>query len=101
MKGTDWKKKFEEYHKNNPHIYDEFEKLALHAATRRTNFSVHNIFGKMRWDSAIRGDDGFKINENYCPYYGRMFEEKNPQHKGFFRKKKILPSEFTIDDYNS
>ncbi len=88
-----WAEKFKVYHRKNPHIYEAFEKLSLQVSKTRSNFAVRNIFGKLRWDSAIRGDDNFKINENYSAYYGRLFEHRNPHLNGFFRKKNILPTD--------
>lgn len=96
----EWVNKFKAYHQDNPHIYAAFEKLSLEAAkTGRNKFAVRNIFGKMRWDMAISGNDEYKINENYSAYYGRLFEEKNPKYSGFFRKKNILPDNFSLLAY--
>jgi len=96
----EWAAKFKTYHKNNPHIYDAFESITLDLIKLgRTQFAVRNILGKMRWDMAISGDDEYKINENYSAYYGRLFEEKHPLHEGFFRKKNILPDDFSLLDY--
>jgi hypothetical protein len=96
----EWAKKFKTYHIDNPHIYKAFEDIALQvAATGRVKFAVRNIFAKMRWDMAISGNDEYKINENYSAYYGRLFEEKNPKYVGFFRKKNILPDDFSLLSY--
>jgi len=92
--------KFKKYHTENPHIYEAFEKLTLEIISAgRRNFEVRGIIGKLRWDSAIRGNDEFKVNENYATYYGRLFEDLHPQHVGFFRKKNILPDDFCLLDF--
>jgi len=96
----EWATNFKTYHKNNPHIYDTFESITLELiGLGRTQFAVRNILGKMRWDMAISGNDEYKINENYSAYYGRLFEEKHPSYEGFFRKKSILPDDFSLLDY--
>lgn len=97
-------KQFKIYHAKNPHIYEAFKKLALEATTRKEHFSCRGIFHKLRWDSMIAGEDwvkqdGYRILNAMSPYYGRMFEKEFPRHKGFFHKKKILPSDFTVEDY--
>jgi len=100
----DMQKKFAVYHAANPHIYEAFKKLALEATKRKDRFSARGIFHKLRWDSMISGEDwkdgkGYKILNGSSPYYARMFEAEFPRHKGFFTKKKILPSDFTVEDY--
>jgi len=97
-------KKFKKYHAENPHIYEAFKKLALEAIRTKRHFSCRGIFHKLRWDSMISGEkwgekSGYKILNDTSPYYGRMFEKEFPQYKGFFHKKKILPSDYTVDDY--
>lgn len=86
--------KFKKYHKENPHIYEAFKKLALEAVQRRVKFSARAICAVIRWETPISGTGNYKINDHCSPYYARMFEEEFPQHKGFFDKRKILPEEF-------
>ncbi len=81
--------KFKKYHAENPHVWDMFEKLTLKATTMMNHYSANAIFEVVRWETAIGGNDQFKMNNNYRAYYVRMFEEKYPQHFGFFRKRKI------------
>jgi hypothetical protein len=33
--------------------------------------------------------DGFKVNNNYTPYYARLYEAEHPELKGFFAKRKV------------
>lgn len=80
---------FVEYHRDNPEIYDEFERLTLKAiAAGRKNYGANGIVELIRWNTTvIAKNDKFKINNNYAPHYARLFEERNPQHEGFFRKR--------------
>jgi hypothetical protein len=80
---------FVEYHRDNPEIYVEFERLTLKAiAAGRKNYGANGIVELIRWNTTvIARNDKFKINNNYAPHYARMFEERNPQHEGFFRKR--------------
>lgn len=80
--------RFEKYHRENPHVYAMFKKFALQSASRRSRFSARAVFHRMRWQSMIEGNDEFKINNNYSPYYARLFEQEYPDLAGFFEKRK-------------
>jgi hypothetical protein len=92
-------KEFEIYHAKNPHIYEAFERIALEMANRKERFSCRAIFHILRWETIISGTGHFKIQDHVSPYYGRLFEKRHPRHTGFFKKIKIIPSDYTIDDY--
>lgn len=95
-------KKFQIYHAKNPHLYKAFMKLALEMAKRKEKFSCRAIFHILRWETIILGTGPFKVWDHASPYYGRMFEKEFPQYKGFFRKKKILASDYNSEeDYNA
>lgn len=82
--------KFQAYHKDNPHIFSNFERYTfelIHAGRKRIGSQM--IIERMRWDSAIAGDDGFKINNNYAAYYARLFEAKHPRFKGLFTRRAL------------
>lgn len=83
---------FLKYHRENPQIYVMFEKFSLQViASGRKNFGVGAIAERMRWYSAIETvGDCYKINNNYRAFYARLFEEQNPQHIGFFRKRRSV-----------
>ena len=82
--------KFQEYNVTNPHIYKEFERLALQMVGYRSNFSSKAVIEKMRWDSAIAQDGtDYKLSSWITPYLTRKFEEDHPEHEGFFRKARL------------
>jgi hypothetical protein len=80
---------FENYHLNNPKMYDVFERFTFEAIkSGRKYFGSQSILERVRWFTAIESrDDIFKVNNNYAAFYSRMFEEKHPEWKGFFRKR--------------
>lgn len=92
-------KEFLIYHAENPHIYKAFEKIALEAAKLKQRFSCRAIFHILRWETRHSGTGHFKIQDHVSPYYGRLFEQTYPQYQGFFQKTKIIPSDYTVDDY--
>ena len=45
---------------------------------------------RIRWHTQVETNDlSFKINNNHAPYYARHFMEQNPEHKGFFRTRRV------------
>lgn len=90
-------KQFCEYDEKNPHIWKEFEKIALLTIKKGfEHYSARDIFPVIRWHRGPKGllEDGFKVNNNYSPFYARKFHRMYPQHDGFFRNRK---SKYDID----
>ncbi len=76
---------FKIYHAENPHIYQAFSAYAMQLiAAGVTNLSAYLIYERMRWETLVGGNDGFKLNNNYRPYYARLFMQDNPQYEGYF-----------------
>ena len=79
---------FRQFHADYSAIYDLFCKYTLQAIKAgQKNYSARAIFHRIRWFTQIetRMDHKFKINNNYSPYYARMFARDYPAHKDFFR----------------
>lgn len=83
------KEEMQQYHDDNPHIYEAFERFTFEVINAgRKYYSARTIVERMRWHSQIEAkNDTFKLNDHQVPFYSRLFEEKNPQHKGFFHKR--------------
>lgn len=80
--------KFCRYHQENPQVYVEFEKFAFKTIARGfKNYSAKGIFELIRWHTGVTAKDKYKVNNNYTPFYARMFEKNHPDHKDFFRKR--------------
>jgi hypothetical protein len=80
--------KFERYHAENPEIWEEFKKLCfdLIRAGRR-HYSADGILHAIRFNTAIRGSEMRKIDNNYSSMYSRMFTANYPEHTGFFEQR--------------
>jgi len=77
---NDLAKAFDEYHKRNPNIWKFFEQFANELVMSNVKtLSAKRIFERMRWESDIRGDDGFKLNNNYHAFYARMYAKFHPE----------------------
>jgi len=81
--------KWTKYHKENPQVWEKFKEFTLRTIEKGfTHYGSKGIFELIRWHTGTTGNDGFKVNNNYTPFYVRLFERTYPQHKGFFRKRK-------------
>jgi len=89
MTYLDKKKKWWNYHKDNPHVYKYFSQYtheAINSGAKKC--SPWLIVGRIRWETAITTTDtDFKISNDYIAFYSRLFMHENPQHKGFFKTK--------------
>jgi hypothetical protein len=84
---TKWEAKFQQFHADNPHIYELVKKYTFEViATGRQRFSMLSIFERIRWHTNVE-TTGFsvKLPQNTLPYYSRMFMRDFPEHDGFFR----------------
>lgn len=85
------KSKAQTYHEDNPHIYKAFEMLTFKAISKGfKHYGTSGIFELIRWHTGVTGTGKYKIANDYKPCYGRLFEKKNPEHEGFFRKKMAM-----------
>ena len=83
-------KSFKEYHKEHPEIWEALKDTTFKAIRRGfKNDSSKTIFELIRWYRwGEPKEDGFKINNNYTADYARLFTERFPQYKDFFRTRK-------------
>lgn len=81
-------RKFEEYHRLNPHIYDKVKEYSLQVhATGRQHFGIRQIWERLRWYVMIESNDPnsvFRLCNNYTPFYARKLMADVPELKGFF-----------------
>jgi hypothetical protein len=78
MKKT--RKDFERYHSENTKVYQLFCYFA--DKVRKAGFkkySAEAIFNQIRWYTDVETQDaeGFKINNDYKPYYSRKYMEEH------------------------
>ena len=80
--------KFEKYHSANPEIWNMFKELTFQLIKAgRKHYSADGILHAIRWNTALRGSDERKINNNYSSMYSRMFTSNYPEHKEFFEQR--------------
>lgn len=78
---------FEEFHKNNPEVYEELVRLARQMKARgHKRIGIKMLWEVLRWERAMKTTDQteWKLNNNYTSRYARLIMEKEPDLKGFF-----------------
>lgn len=86
MKDRKWtRENFEVFHRENPEIYELFEKFALQAAKVRTRFAARAVFQRIRWETVIDpACPDYKLDDGWCSHYARLFMREHPELEGFF-----------------
>ncbi len=93
------RERFDDYHKNNPEVYDLFRRYTLQAIqSGYKHFGSQMIIEKIRWQTAIvKGDHDFKINNDFAAFYSRMFTMEYPSYSDYFRTRKSVADELLTD----
>ena len=80
-----------QYHTDNPQIYDKFEEFTFQVIGSGRKYSgAKMIFERLRYYSTVEAKGQFKLNNDMTAYYSRLFEDRNPNHAGFFRKRRSV-----------
>jgi hypothetical protein len=81
-------KTFVKYHEANPQIYNEFQKIAFEFINRGyKRIGAKMVCEIIRYQSMIKGDGTYKVNNNFTADYARKFEKDFPQYVGIFTKR--------------
>jgi hypothetical protein len=83
---------FEEYHRLNPQVYQQFKRFAMELwAAGRRKMSAGLIFERIRWESAIKTIDpeGYKLNDRWEPRYARLLVAECPEFKDAFAFRRL------------
>jgi hypothetical protein len=77
---------FERFHAQHPEVYVLFDRYAKQAIARGyKRFSSDAILHRIRWQAAIEAKvKPYKINNDYTPYYARLWMKQNPGWEDFF-----------------
>lgn len=80
---------FEEFHSQNPQVYEAFKRFAREAKGKVARYSSDAILHRIRWWTAIETTDGsFKINDHWSSFYARLLMRDDPSFNGFFELRK-------------
>lgn len=84
--GITIKKAWWKFHKDNPHVYQLFEELSMKAIrSGKSKLSAKMIINVIRWEHYLKTteDTGFKINDAFHAFYGRLFMHHHPEYQVF------------------
>lgn len=84
--------KFNQYHRDNPQVYELFKRFTFMAIKRGHNrLSAWMIANRIRWETSIEtfSVDEYKISNDYIALYARMFMRDHPEYNGFFKTKEM------------
>ncbi len=78
--------RFEAYHRENPFVYEEFERRARAMKDAgRKKYSQWTIVQSLRWDFDLRTKgDVFRINNDFIALYARLMIHHCPEFAHFF-----------------
>lgn len=92
-------KKFFDYHKANPIIFEEFEKLAIsRIANGKTKLSAKGIFEDVRELPNIKKTGTYKITNSFISYYARIFAIKHKHLAHYFEFKSVRGLKCKLQD---
>ncbi len=77
--------KFEQYHINNPQVYEVFKIYADKAIKKQDKYSAWLIINIIRWETPFGSStDQFKISNNFISLYARKLMREYPRFRGYF-----------------
>jgi hypothetical protein len=84
--------RFNQYHNDNPQVYEMFKKFTFMAIRRGHNrLSAWMIANRIRWETSIEtiSVEEYKISNDYIALYARKFMSDYPEYNGFFQIKEM------------
>ena len=77
---------WEQFHQDNPDVYHLIKHYTYEVIrTGKKRYAISAIIERVRWHTEIETKgDGYKINNNWRPFYARLFMAEHPQYEGFF-----------------
>lgn len=81
-----------EFAQRYPDVGPLFDKFTFELIGRRyKHHSAAAVWERIRWESpaGANGRTAWKLNNNFRTHFARKFMEKYPEHKGFFRTRRL------------
>ncbi len=89
-------KRFDQFHAENPHVYQELVGLARKAKQRGyQRIGIELLFAQLRWSRMMRtraDEYGFKLNDHFTSRYARKIMDENADLAGIFNTRKLKAS---------
>jgi len=89
---------FKRFHEDNPRVFHQVVRYADQQREIRKHYSIEIIINVIRfWTDLDSVGEPFKINNNYKPYYSRMYMQYR-ECKGFFELRGSLADDYDFSD---
>lgn len=76
---------FVDYHRARPEIYEQFKRFSVEIkSSGRDQFGAKAIMERIRFETALRGGDEFKVNNSYASCYARLLAFEDSSFREFF-----------------
>ena len=93
LNGCTIQEKFEEFHENNPEVYQKFIKYANQIRDMGyEKYSAKQVVGRVRWHFQFEvkdKSDKYKINDAFTSRYARLYNDDFPSMIPFFEFRRI------------
>ena len=78
--------------KKNPEVYEMFKRFTFQAINRgHKNLSSEMIVNRIRWETDVMTTDkDYKINNDYKPFYSRLFMAEHKQYENFLESVVVM-----------
>jgi len=79
--------RFEQFHAENPHVYETLTRLAREWITKtgHRKLGIATLFERARWEIALATNDpDFRLNNNWRAFYARLIMRQEPDLAGLF-----------------
>ncbi len=90
---------FDEFHRDNPKVYELFKSYALRAIDKgKKKASAKMLINAIRWEHYLETvtDDEYRINDAFTAYYARLFIRDFPDYDYLFELRAIRTKDDTI-----
>ncbi|SFU70456.1 hypothetical protein [Alicyclobacillus macrosporangiidus] len=84
--------KFQQYHQDNPHVYETLVRLARQMKARgHRRIGIKMLWETMRYQLMLDTLDpeGWKLNNNYPSRYARLIMSQEPDLAGIFETREL------------
>ena len=82
-------RRFSDWLRQNPRTFEQFCRFALEAIRARRKIGAKAIAERVRWECTMARDaEGFSVNNTFVAPMARLFEERFPEHRGYFEHRR-------------
>ena len=84
--------RFEEFHKANPHVYQELVALCREAVSNgKDKLGVRMVWEVARWNLIVKTQQNsdFKLNDHYHSRYARLIMDQEQDLRGIFELRSL------------